>query len=87
MIAIRYEEMEREIGTILDNSRIWERGFVTDDCLDGTSCIIEAQDKYTGGQYKAVSPYKYLVEGRWVADGEDDGEVVLEECTIIECLN
>jgi hypothetical protein len=86
MYAIRYEENKREIGEVLDNSRVWFDGHPTDEYLDGTSCLIEAQDKYTGEQYRVVFPHKYLVEGRWISDGQDDGEVVLEDCTVIEVL-
>ena len=86
MYAIRYEETKRDIGEILDNSRVWINGEPTEEYLDGTSCIIEAQDKYTGEQYRVVFPHKYIVEGRWVADGEDDGEVVLADCRVVEEL-
>ena len=84
MLAIRYEETEREIGELLDNSRVWVDGEPTEEYLDGTSVLIEAQDRFSGQQYSGVFPFKYLVEGRWVADGEDDGEVILEGCTIVE---
>jgi hypothetical protein len=87
MFAIRYEETPREVGHMFDNSRVWIDGEPTEEYLEGTSAIIESQDAHTGEQYRAVFPYKYLVEGRWIADGEDDGEVVLEECTIVEQLN
>ena len=86
MLAIRYEETEREIGELLDNSRVWVDGEPTEEYLDGTSVLIEAQDRFSGQQYSGVFPIKYLVEGRWVADGEDDGEVILEGCTIVKKL-
>ena len=87
MYAIRYEMTPREIGDVLDNSRVWDDGEPTEEYLDGTCCLIEAQDKHSGRQYVAAGyAHKYLVEGRWIADGYDDGEVILENCTIVEAL-
>lgn len=86
MYAIRYEKHQRKVGEVLEVSRVWDNGSPTKEYLEGTSCIIEAQDKYSGEQYRVVFPHKYLVEGRWVADGEDDGEVVLEDCVVVESL-
>lgn len=88
MIAIRYEQTERKEGEYLNASRVWVDSYPTEDMLPGTCCLILEQDKYSGAQYvKAGFSHKYLVEGIWVADGEDDGEVILDNCKVLEDLN
>lgn len=87
MIAIRYEAVEREVGDYLDNSHVWVDGDRTDETLPGTSCLTPVQDKYTGDAYKLVFPHRYLVEGTWAADGEDDGEIILSDCRVIADLD
>jgi hypothetical protein len=86
MEAIRYDERIFAVGDYIPDSRVWIDGEPTDELLPGTCVLIPVQDQYTGHQYQAVFPHKYLVEGIWVADGEDDGEVVLANCRVLEIL-
>jgi hypothetical protein len=87
MFAIRYEIKKREVGESIPESRIWIDGDETEELLPGTSCLIPVQDKYTGHQYAAYAPNKYLVEGNWEADGFDDGEIILSDCKIVADLS
>ncbi len=85
--AIRYDVKQYSIGDILPPSRVWVDGDPTDEVLPGTSVLLPFFDSNKGGQYQAFGEHKYIVEGRYVQDGYDDGEVVLAHCVVIEVLD
>ena len=85
--GIRYDNIEYDIGDYLPPSRVWIDGKPKQGKLPGTSVLILDQDDYTGERcYGCQYTHKYVVEGRWVADGNDDGEIILADCKVIETI-
>ncbi len=85
--AIRYDNEVYEIGDYLPCSRVWDDGEITREELGGTSCLTIDQDPYTGERcYGVAYAHKYVVKGIWITDGNDDGEIVLRDCRVIEIL-
>lgn len=90
-IGIRVEDgVEYQIGEMANVSRVWVDNEVTDETLDGTSCIgfranateeeieeaLEAADIYYGDQV-------YLIAGNEMTFGEDDGEYIIKDAIVI----
>jgi hypothetical protein len=84
--AIRYDDRAYEPGDILPASRVWDDGEPTAEMLPGTSTLATECDSRYGRQYAAICEHKYLVEGRYVSDGYDNGELILADCTVVEVL-
>jgi hypothetical protein len=84
IIGIRIDKAGLPIGYTFPPSRRWEDGDPTNDILDGTSCLrINKLDRdyggYNGNQIYAVS-------GRSLYEGEDPGELIIEDATIVALL-
>lgn len=82
-IYLRWSEAEHEVGEILSPSVVWVRGEPTAETLPGT-CAIDPHIRLSRlDRSTAYSGKVYLVTGRVVGQGEDPGEVIIEECVVV----
>jgi hypothetical protein len=85
--GLRVFEEPPEDGDILEPSRVWVDGEPTDEILSGTSAV-RVYPRVINGALKELRCY----QGEYVAllgsnvyeDGEDAGEVVLEDAQVLE---
>lgn len=85
---LRWDERDYESGDLLPPSRVWIEGEPTEELLRGTSAIdfshperfntLARQLRYAGDVY--------LIKGFRYADGEDIGEVIVDEARVVRKL-
>lgn len=79
-IAIRIDNARYDVGDTLPVSRVWDDGNPTEELLEGTSCLrlgrAEQAVKYRGR-------YGYVISGRSLYEGNDLGETVVEDATVL----
>ena len=87
-IGLRIEEnVNYEIGDTANVSRVWDNNELTGETLDGTCCIgmkwaedveraMEIAKAYCGDRW-------YLIAGNDAEYGEDDGEIIIEDATVV----
>lgn len=84
-IGIRIQENEFTEGEILDNSFVWVDGECTDEELDGT-CAINLDDAKLALENGYYGEHVAIVAGDHREWGQDEGEVIIREATVIEVL-
>lgn len=82
---LRLDKARIPVGTVLRKSRVLVDGKVTKKVLSGTSCFAH---KYRSP--KSFNAYHadeaYLVTGDSTEEGNDVGEVVVKNCTVVASL-
>lgn len=92
--GLRHDRGDHAAGTILDNSRQWVDGRMTDIDLGGTSAIylglgidIDADDvREALSRVARYGQNTYLVCGIRHEYGEDEHEVVLQGCEVVTAI-
>lgn len=93
VVAIRTQEVAFDLGEISHNSKVWDNGDETDEELDGISAtnINSRMVKMHSSEYDSHSGYYYgkhmaIIIGNRYEMGEDDGEVIIQDATVVEIL-
>lgn len=86
--GIRVDDgVDYKLGDQAADSRIWIDGDATEDTLDGTSCIgIRSEDGIETALQLADAYYGdrvYLIGGNSMTYGEDAGEYVIQDATVV----
>ena len=98
--GIRSESRELEEGYELESSHDWEDGVMLDEFLNGTCATnvgylwfdgeqddidtLKNAIKKNGGKY---GDYMYIIGGDHYEDGNDDGEIIIENAVIIASIS
>ena len=82
-IGIRVHEVPFELGEMTHRSHIWDDGNDTGVELDGVSVLLGA---YADLAKQYYGDYVAIVAGNCGEYGEDKGEIVISDATVIEIL-
>lgn len=82
-IGIRVQEVPFELGTMDHCSHVWVDGDDTGEELNGVSVLLGA---YADNAKQYFGNHVAIVAGDCAEYGEDDGEVIISDATVIEIL-
>lgn len=81
------EDTMRQVGEELDNSRIWIDNEPTEETLNGTSCIGIESAEDVGKAMELIKNYYgnclYIIAGDYREYGEDEGEHIIQNATVV----
>ena len=82
--GVRWDAPGFPVGHIFDASRVWDDGEVVEgEYLNGT-CVISESGLHNVTEFNFYIGTAYIVCGYHAGYGEDEGEVILSECEVME---